>query len=52
MVVTSSGGGMGWGGGFEWVKGVKMYKLPFIKYISHGDVMYSMATTVNTVLFI
>ena len=39
-------------GGAKWVKGVKSYKLPVIKEISHMDVMYSMATVVNTVLYI
>ena len=40
--------GEGW---VEWVKGVKRYTLPVIKY--SGDVIYSMITIVNdTVLYI
>jgi len=31
----------------KWVKRVKRYKLEVIKYISPGDVMYSMVTIVN-----
>ena len=30
-----------------WVKGVKRYKLPVIKYLSPGVVMYSMVTRVK-----
>ena len=37
----------------EWLKGVKSYKCPFIKKISHGDVMFSLVIIVsNTVLYI
>ena len=37
----------------EMGEGVKKYKLPSIKQISHGDVMYSMGTIVNnSVLYI
>ena len=37
----------------KWVKGVKTYELPVIKYIRHGGVTYSMATIfTNTVLHI
>ena len=33
----------------KWVKGVKRQKLPIIKYIKLGAIMYSMVTIVNTV---
>ena len=36
--------GEGW---TKWVKGMKTYKLPVIKYISPGDIMYSMVTLVT-----
>lgn len=37
----------------KWVKRVRRYKFPDIKYVSHGDVLYSMVTLVNnTVLHI
>ena len=36
----------------EMVKKVKRYRLPVIKYISYGDVMYSMVTLINIVLHI
>ena len=35
------------GCGGEMGEGIKAYKLPVIKSISHGDVMYSMGNTVN-----
>ena len=39
------------GGKWEkWVKGVKRYKLTFIKQKSHGDVTYSMVTIVNNIV--
>ena len=31
---------------------VKRYKLPVIKYISHGDVIYSMVTIVNNTVVV
>ena len=37
----------------KYVKGIKKYKLPVIKYLSHGGVTYSMVPIVdNTVLYI
>lgn len=37
----------------KYVKGVKKYKLPIIKYISQGGVTYNMVPIVdNTVLYI
>ena len=37
----------------KYVKGVKKYKLPVIKYISQGGVTYNMVPIVdNTVLYI
>ena len=36
----------------EMVKKVKRYRLPVIKYMSYGDVMYSMVTLNNIVLHI
>ena len=41
VVAIGRGGGGEWA---KWVKGVKRYKLPLIRYISRGDVMYSMVT--------
>ena len=40
----------GWGEKSE--KGVKRYKLPVIKQISHGGVMYSMVTEVNNTVYL
>ena len=41
------------GVGDNWVKTVKKYKLPVIRYIISEDVMYSRMTTVNdTTLYI
>ena len=37
----------GWEGGRNGVKGVKRYRLPVIKEVSPGDVIYSMLTMVN-----
>lgn len=37
----------------EWVKKVKRnkrYKVPVIKYVSHGDVMYSIWKIVNNII--
>ena len=42
-------GSMGWE---KWVMGIKRSKLPVIKEVSHGDIMYSMVTIVTTVLHI
>ena len=45
--------GGSWGsevGGTKWVKEVKRYKLPVIKLISHGYIMYSVVTIVNNTL--
>ena len=43
------------GGGDEergsWIKAVKRYKLPIVRYISTRDVKYNMINTVNTVVF-
>ena len=36
------------GGGGDWRKIVKRYKLTVIRYISTRDVMYNMMTVVNT----
>ena len=42
------GKGRGWE---KWLKRVKGYKHPVIKFMSLGDVMYSMPTTdINTIL--
>ena len=38
------------GMGRRWVKWVKMYKRPVIKYVSNEDAMSSIMTTVNTAL--
>ena len=35
----------------EWVMAVKRYKLPGIRLISARDIMYSMATVVNNILY-
>ena len=43
-LIVARGGGRRWA---KWVKGVKRYKLPVIKQVSPGDVMYSMATIVH-----
>ena len=44
------GQNVGW---TKWVKGVKRYKLPFIKWRSHRNIMYSMVIIFNnTVLLI
>ena len=47
-------GGGGWVGEWtKWAKEVSKHKVPVTKYKSHGDVTYSMVTTVNnTVLYI
>ena len=37
--------------GEKWINGVKKYKLPVIKEISLGDIMYSMATIVYNIIF-
>ena len=46
--------GGGWGGGWvKWMKVVIRYKLPVIKQISPGDVIYSMVTIINyTVIYL
>lgn len=36
--------------GVKWVEVVQRYKLPIINLKSHGDIMYSMATTVGNIL--
>lgn len=37
----------------KWVKGVKEHRLPVIRFINQGDVMYSVVTTVkNTAVYI
>ena len=43
-------GYQGWevGGGGDWVKVVKRYKLPIIRQISIRDVMYNMINIINT----
>lgn len=43
------------GGGGCWAKRgerIKRYKLPVIKHISHGNVMYSLMAIINTALYI
>ena len=46
LVVPRAERRLGW---VKWVEGVKRYKI-CIKYISHGDVMYSMMTIVNNIV--
>ena len=41
FVVTRGREGGRW---MKWVKEIKRYKLPVIKQVSHGNVMYSMVT--------
>ena len=40
-----------WGMWEKWINGVKRYKLPVIKQVSLEDIMYSMATVVNNIVF-
>lgn len=42
--------GTGLEGWAKWVKAVKRYKLPIIKQISSGDVMYSTVTVVINIV--
>ena len=45
--------GSWWGRGAKRVQGVKRNKLPVTKWVSHGDIAYSLVTKVsNTVLHI
>jgi len=47
-VVVAKGKGIGgWG---KLVKGFKRYKLSIIKQVSHGDIIYSTATTVSNIV--
>ena len=32
------------------MKGIKRYKHPAVKYIGRGDIIYSVVTTINTLL--
>lgn len=41
-------GGRGWG---KWVKLVKRYKLPMVRLICLGDVIFSKLTIVNSTVF-
>ena len=43
------GGGAGRGGG-EWIKGMKMCKLPVIKLVSHGHEKYSIRNVSNNIV--
>lgn len=53
MVVARGGSEGGVEEWVKWVKKIKTYKLPVVKLISRGGVMYSMVTVLsNTVLYV
>ena len=39
-----------WGGWAKWVKGIKRYKLPVIKYVSHGYEKHSIKNVANNMV--
>lgn len=50
LVVTR--GEKDWAGWEEWLKGSKKYKLPVLKEINPGGIMYSMKNIVNYINFV